>query len=68
MIVLKQALLNGFFYWSFRAAGLMPTVRRVLGTRGVIVMFHEVQERASRELMTAADVAFSYSNASLVEE
>ena len=65
MIVLKQALLNGFFY---RAAGLMPTVRRVLGTRGVIVMFHEVQERASRELMTAADVAFSYSNASLVEE
>ena len=54
MIVLKQALLTGFFYWSFRAAGLMPTVRRVLGTRGVIVMFHEVQERASAAARRAA--------------
>jgi peptidoglycan/xylan/chitin deacetylase (PgdA/CDA1 family) len=55
MIDLKQTLLNGF-YRSFHAAGLMPIVRRVLGNRGVILMFHEIQERPSRELMTGSDI------------
>ena len=57
MIALRQTLLSGF-YSSFRAASLMPIVRRVLGNRGVILMFHEVQEWPSRELMTGSDVAF----------
>ena len=57
MIALKQTLLNGS-YSSVRAAGLMPIVRRVLGNRGAILIFHEVHQWPSRELMTGSDVAF----------
>jgi peptidoglycan/xylan/chitin deacetylase (PgdA/CDA1 family) len=32
--------------------GLMPTVRRLLAGRAVIIMFHEIQQDCRRELMT----------------
>ena len=57
MIALRQTLLNGF-YSAFRVAGLMPTVRRVLGNRGVILVFHEIHESPTQELMTGSGTTF----------
>ena len=57
MIALRQTLLNGF-YSAFRVCRLMPTVRRVLGNRGVILVFHEIHESATQELMTGSGTTF----------
>ena len=47
----RRRLLNGVFC-AFRAANLMPIVRRTLGNRGVILNFHEIHQDQSHELMT----------------
>jgi peptidoglycan/xylan/chitin deacetylase (PgdA/CDA1 family) len=57
MIALRQSLLNGISS-TFRACRLMPTVRSLLGIRGVILAFHEIHENPNRELMTGSTTTF----------
>ena len=37
--------------------GLIPTVQALLGGRGVILMFHEIRDDLSHELMTGTTAA-----------